>query len=99
MENKKTTQYLNSTAWYRALKVVYVIFVSICYLIATLSTIAFWINGSDEIVHIFNGSTALSIILNILIVPWSIFWAWLISQIPKWIFYYVYLGSIKPNKS
>ena len=34
MENKKTIKYLNTQAWYRAVKVVYVIFVIFCYIIA-----------------------------------------------------------------
>lgn len=34
----------------------------------------------------------------LLIIPGSIFIAWLISQLIKWIFYYIVLGSIKPRK-
>lgn len=32
----------------------------------------------------------------LLIIPGSIFLAWLISQIVKWIFYYIVLGAIRP---
>lgn len=88
----KTLAYLNSRPWYRALKVLYFIFVGLCYAIAVGSIIGFWLFNELEIALLW------VIILKILIVPWAIFWAWLVSNVPKWVFYYIYLGSIKPQK-
>lgn len=33
-----------------------------------------------------------------LIIPSSLFLAWLISQLPKWIFYYVMIGTMRPKE-
>lgn len=90
MENKTLT-YLDSKPWYRAIKVLYFIFVGLCYAVALGSIIGFWFGGV-EIAQFW------MIILDVLIVPWSIFWAWIFSNIPKWIFYYIYFGSIKPQR-
>ena len=92
MEKNKTLAYLDSKPWYRAIKVLYFVFVGLCYLVATASIIGFWVASEFELALIW------IILLDILIVPWAIFWAWVISAIPKWIFYYIYFGSIKPPK-
>lgn len=92
MENKTIT-YLNSRPWYRGLKILYCIFVFGCYSIAIASTVAIWINGG-----VFFDSPILSFILKILYAPWSLFLGWVASKIPQWIFYYIYLGSVKPQK-
>lgn len=92
MENKTIT-YLNSKPWYRGLKILYGIFILGCYFIAIASIIAIWINGG-----VFFDSPLLSFVIKILYVPWSLFWGWVASKIPQWIFYYTYFGSIKPQK-
>lgn len=86
MENKKTISSLNNKPWYRALKVLNLFFIIGCYLVGFASIIAVFI-GED--VNVF---------LKILYIPWAVFWAWLISKIPQWIFYYIVLGSIYPEK-
>jgi hypothetical protein len=88
----KTLTYLNSRSWYRAIKVLYFIFAGFCYAGAVGSTIGFWFFSELEIALLW------IILLKILIVPWAIFWAWFMSKIPQWIFYYIYFGSIKPQK-
>ena len=88
----KTLTYLDSKPWYRAVKVLYFVFVGFCYAVAIGSTVAFWLDGG------LNISLIWITILDILFVPWAIFWAWLVSKIPKWIFYYIYFGSIKPQR-
>ncbi len=88
----KTLTYLDSRPWYRAVKVLYFIFAGLCYAIAVGSTIGFWLFNELEIALLW------VILLKVLIVPWAIFWAWFVSNIPKWIFYYIYFGSIKPQK-
>ena len=45
-----------------------------------------------------NHKKPISISWLILIIPAVFAIAWLIPQIPKWIFYYIYLGTIKPKK-
>lgn len=92
VETQKTITSLNSRSWYRAVKILYFIFVSICYVIAIASTINFWFFYELEIALLW------VVLLKILIVPWSIFWAWFVSKVPQWIFYYIYFGSIKPLK-
>jgi len=88
---KKTLAYLDSRPWYRGIKILYGIFVFVCYSIAIASVIAIWINEG-----VFFDSPILSFTLKVLYIPWSIFWGWVISKVPKWIFYYTYFGSIKP---
>lgn len=92
MKNK-TIAYLDSRPWYRGLKILYGIFVLTCYFIALASAVAIWING-----EVFFDSPILSFVLKVLYMPWSIFWGWVVSKIPQWIFYYIYFGSVKPNK-
>lgn len=91
MENKTIT-YLNSKAWYRAVKVLYFIFVGFCYAVAFASVIGFWFFGEFEIALLW------LIVLKVLIIPWAIFWTWLAIKVPQWVFYYIYFGSIKPQK-
>ena len=61
------------------------------------------IYGEEESSKIFEEfnlpkeSSTPSMLWLLLIVP-GFFLVWLISQIPKWIFYYIYLGKIKPEK-
>lgn len=88
----KTITYLNSRAWYRAVKVLYFIFAGLCYIITTVSIVAFWFFNELEIALLW------VVILKVLIVPWAMFWAWFVPKIPQWIFYYIYFGSIKPQK-
>jgi len=92
-EHIKTITYLNSKPWYRAIKILYGIFVVGCYLVAFGSII-----GMLFIEDEFKLALLWLVILKILFVPWAISWAWLISKIPQWIFYYIYFGSIKPHK-
>jgi hypothetical protein len=92
MESKKTIAYLNGKAWYRALKVVYFIFYGLCYILALGYIVGFLFIIELDI------SLPLIILLKILIIPWCLFWAWLISQIPKWIFNYIVLGGINPKE-
>ncbi len=94
MENK-TIAFLNSKSWYRALKVLYFIFVALCYIVAATSAIAYWFSRDLELLNI---AQLWVIILKILIILLAIFWAWLISKIPQWIFYYIYFGSIKSHE-
>ena len=82
----KTLQSLNTKPWYRALKVLYGIFVFICWTIAIISPLALFIKEQD-----------VSIFLKILYVPWSLFWGYVFSKIPQWFFYYVYFGSVRPK--
>lgn len=77
--------------WYRAVKVLYFIFVIACYLIATAGVVG-------AIVASFIEEAEFSGWWLFLIIPISFPLAWLVSQIPKWIFYYIVLGSIKPEK-
>ena len=86
----KTLSNLNTKVWYRAIKVLYGCFVFICYVIAILSIFSFIFENDTFIV-----SYLITIILKILYVPWSIFWAWFFSKIPQWGFYYIYFGSIR----
>jgi len=97
----KTVTYLNSKAWYRALKVIYFIFVGFCYVVAIASIIGFSFFHNWEInlwFSNFPGTRFLVIIIKTLFIPWAIFWAWFVSRVPRWIFYYIYFGSIKPQK-
>lgn len=91
MENIQTLISLNGKAWYRALKVLYFIYVIFCYFIAIAgiigAIIASFIEEAD-----FSGWWLL------LIIPISFPLAWIISEIPKRIFYYIYLGKIYPEK-
>lgn len=43
-------------------------------------------------------NTILWIVGLIVIIPLSLFCAWILTKIPRWIFYYVVLGSINPKK-
>ncbi len=93
MENKTITQ-LNTKPWYRSLKILNGVYVFVCYLTAISSIIAVGMISYDESkLNIF-----IATILMILFIIWAIFWAWIISKVPKWIFYYIYFGSIKPDK-
>jgi uncharacterized membrane-anchored protein YitT (DUF2179 family) len=89
----RTITHLNSKPWYRALKVLNGVFVFCCYSIAVASAVAIWVNEG-----VLFDSQVLSIILKILYTPWALFWGWLMSNIPQWLFYYIYFGSLKPQK-
>ncbi len=162
----KTLTELNGKWWYRAIKVIYIMFVALAYIIAVAGTIGAYITikeNKERYVNTVNenaermalieelqsrGSTAIQIsgVLKekyhkyeflkltreelraiygeeqyqklgedkegplrpetpgtmkwlFLIIPGSIFIAWLISQLIKWIFYYIVLGTIKPSKN
>lgn len=99
MENQKTISYLNTKAWYRALKVIYTIFAVFFILYA--------IGGGLTLIYIFIFnpavlsivlSTPLRIVLGILAIPVLFSLTWLILQLPKWIFYYIYLGTRIPKE-
>ena len=87
--SNKTVEYLNTKAWYRALKVVNFFFVIVCFGVATAATLDIF---EDHNYYNFDWWVAPSLGL----VLFSL--AWLMSQIPKWIFYYIVLGKIKPKK-
>lgn len=91
----KTITYLNSRPWYRGLKIINGIFVFGCYFLAIASPVAVWM---DEDVLFDSLPPLLFFILKILYIPWSLFWGWVISKVPQWIFYYIYFGSLKPQK-
>jgi hypothetical protein len=88
----KTITLLNSKPWYRGLKVLYGIFIVGCYLVALASIVAIWVKGG-----LLFESPILSFLLKLLYIPWALFWGWIMSKIPRWTFYYIYLGSIKPK--
>ena len=186
----KTISELNDKMWYRALKVIYLFFVGVCYLVATASIAGYtyWIYDehqnyqtknehyqtgfkeeeynklesenekaivkygfvkdmnkeqieialnkyrSDPNILLATSTHPESIIINgvprqvslidkmqalnnppfpempvnphtllyslgmLLFIPWSYFWAWLATMLPRWIVYYVVLGSIRPEK-
>lgn len=161
---KKLTD-LNNRAWYRALKVVYIFFTVVCFLMATGIIIGqtivmfndqeqyvetqknitqrlgeiqkmqdlgytttqildnlkgennnmrkligrLYTLSEEEYVKIYGDKTdplvkqtksnkPLSVYLLIVFIPFVILITLLISQIPKWIFYYVYFGKVKPEK-
>jgi len=89
---KKTINYINSKPWYRGLKIIYGIFVAACFFIALISSFEIFLES-----NVLFDSQFLTFFLKVLYVPWAFFWGWVASKIPKWIFYYVYFGNIKPN--
>lgn len=94
MENKKTVEYLNGRAWYRAVKVAYLFFVIACYLYAIGVSIAiFFIDGGKVL-----DNYVLDLLMKVVAIPLFFFLAWVMSKIPQWIFYYIVLGTIKPEK-
>lgn len=165
MEKIKTLTYLNTKAWYRALKVIYIFFVLICYLIAVGGTVVHTIYILDsqkeykneqiavdkrlqkiqelkdagqtptqitdtvygefkkygpirltraEYLKLYGEQEALrldaisppktesekpeSYIWLILYIPLYFLAALILSEIPRRIFYYVYLGTVRPEK-
>ncbi len=155
----KSLSYLNSKAWYRTLKVLYVCFAIFCFGLAVLSSISVGIKLnedrqeylkeqdttnkqikeikdlkeagfntkeiSDKVIkrmtsyspYVFkeiygesesskldldlydkNHQKPASLLWLLLYAPFSLALAWFFLQVPKWIFYYIYIGKIKPAK-
>ena len=88
MENK-TISYLNSKAWYRALKVLNLVYVSLSCLVVFWGSIVVLADSWSLYENIFVMAIRIHICFLV---------GWLVSQAPKWTFYYIVLGSIKPPK-
>lgn len=95
---EKTISYLNSTMWYRALKVINLLYTLFCCfwgIGGIVFAIGVLVAGGDE----FDLSLGVRILITIgsfIIIPPL---TWLIAQIPKWIFYYIVLGTFRPRKN
>jgi hypothetical protein len=145
MEKIKTLTYLNTKAWYRALKVIYILFAIFCYLVALGSVVGFSLITYNKYGDYKNSESIyrkgltdqeldrLGLLLKekltsqqgfdfsqfgtpiypekpekpnfllqifglIVLVPWSLFCAWIATKIPRWIFYYVYFGKVSLEK-
>lgn len=143
----KTIAELNDKWWYRALKVVYVVFASICYLIATIGIGAYiswvydehkeylrdyaqyqtqystylveskktdfetlkkeWLADDNfdfsrfgtiiEPDEPIKPNTTLRAWGTLPMIIFSYFFAWFITMLPRWSFYYIALGSLRPS--
>ena len=99
MENKKTISYLNGKAWYRALKVVYVLFaIFYCLYAIGVGGVSIFIFMFSPAVFDIEMDVLLRLFLGILAIPVVFAFTWLVLQIPKWIFFYIYLGTITPKE-
>lgn len=76
--------YLNTKKWFRTLKVIYVFYCVFSYFIALL--LVFLVDQGTE----SQGGSW--------IIPLTFGLGWFISQLPKWIFYYIVFGKITPVK-
>ncbi len=92
----KTISELNTKWWYRILKVLYGLFVIVCWGYALTGIItSFFLFTSDGRDMIESFILRLFIVtLVIIVVPLLTV---LVSKIPKLLFYYIVLGSIKPS--
>jgi cardiolipin synthase len=79
MENRKTIGYLNGKRWYKALKVLHILFVVFCYLVVIMAYAVIFTDGTDGI----------NIFLKIVSIPVLIFFAWIIGSTPQQVFYYI----------
>ena len=79
MENRKTIAHLNQTRWYKALKVLHIIFVALCYLAVLIMYGVIFTDGTDGI----------NILLKLISIPVLLFFAWIIGSTPQQVFYYV----------
>jgi cardiolipin synthase len=79
MNKHRTTSHLDSKAWYKALKVLDIIFVIFCYLIVLMMYIVIFTDGTDGI----------NIFLKITSIPILVFFAWIVSGTPQQVFYYL----------
>ena len=79
MDNRKTIEHLNQTKWYKMLKILHMIFVTLCYIAVIIAFAVIFTDGTDGI----------NIILKIVSVPVFLFFAWIIGSTPQQVFYYV----------
>ncbi|MFH1255548.1 MAG: hypothetical protein V1667_03730 [bacterium] len=86
--NTKTISYFKTKAWYGVFKMLYLFFAIISYITASyyvLLLIKYFSNGE---INLF-----LCFLLSLFIYSW----AFVITQIPKWVVYYIVLGTAKPK--
>ncbi|MGD0328102.1 MAG: phospholipase D-like domain-containing protein [Minisyncoccia bacterium] len=70
---------MQSKTWFKIVKVINFSFIALCYIIAITSCVLVFVNGRNEI----------HIIFIILYIPLAIAAAWIISETPEQIFYYI----------
>ncbi len=95
----KTITLLKSKPWYRAIKILNGFYVFMCYLTAIYSIIGIGM-------LLYHTPYYDTLFYRILIPTTFMFFyislamglTCVISKVPKWIFYYIYFGSIKPER-
>jgi hypothetical protein len=86
MESKKTIEDLDNKPWFRALKVIYILYNIFCYGFTLFMVIVSFIVSFEE-----GGWWWLIVFVAYPIV-------WIAIKIPKWIFFYIFFGNIDPPK-
>jgi len=80
MNDTITIGSLKDKVWYKALKILHILFTCLCYAVVLVMYIVVFTDGTDGI----------NILLKIVSIPVFLFFAWVISGTPRQLFYYLW---------